>query len=115
LLKDKALVVRSEAVTTVHKLKLKNSTTALIESLELGANYHGGRAQKVPQKALIALADLGDASIAGQLLPLLKHDRDPELQLATLSALEKLTSTQLESRAPLKTRILAWQKKLAKR
>lgn len=57
-LKDPALVVRTEAVEAIDRLKLPGSGDALLNSLEDSSNYHKGVAQWVPQRALWALVRL---------------------------------------------------------
>ena len=109
LLRDPALVVRSEAVETIEKLRPAGSEEALISVLEHGANYHSGKAQWVPQKALKALVTLKASSAAPRLRPLLKHERDPKLQAETVATLEALTGRTVKKGAPLAERIRAWE------
>jgi HEAT repeat protein len=61
-LRDPALVVRAEAISTLEKLKTPGLEEALFESLEEPTNYHKGVAQWVPQRALQALVKLPLAS-----------------------------------------------------
>jgi len=93
LLKDPALVVRSEAVVTIEKLAPEGAPEALVEAIKDGANYRGGKAQWVPQKALAALVSLKAVHLVGKLLPLLEHKYDPALQALaarTISILKNL-------------------------
>ncbi len=55
LLHDPALVVRSEAITSVQALKPQGSMYALIDTLLSPENYHHGKALIIPQKAIKAL------------------------------------------------------------
>lgn len=91
LLRDPALVVRSEAVDAVLRLRPAGAAEALLAAIEAGHNYHHGRAQWVPQKALAALVALRASHLAPRLKPLLRHSKDPELQRRAVEALEKLT------------------------
>ena len=119
LLQDPALVVRLEAVAAVDKLRPVGATEALLKTLEHDANYHGGKAQWVPQKALIALSKLSSdtsgrriasaALLAPRLKPLLDHHGDPELQKQTLVTLESLTGRSLKKGAPLAVRVREWK------
>jgi HEAT repeat protein len=103
LLEDPALVVRTEAVEAVDRLRPSGAVPALLRALRSGANYHGGKALWVPQKAISALVAMsspgtpGALSIASELKPLLRHDRDPELQSHTVQALEALTGRRIAS------------------
>lgn len=112
LLKDKALLVRSEAVETVARLRPEGSVDALLGALEYSENYHGGKAQMVPQKALSALVALGAREAAPRLAPLLSHERDPELQKRTVEALESLTGKRFRKTASLADQVKAWKSEL---
>ena len=97
LLRDPALVVRAEAVETVKVLKPKGAVQALVGALKDEANYQGGMAQWVPQKALRALIDLRAKSAAqevGSLIqsPLAQKDLEFKKQASqTLEILQKRT------------------------
>ena len=93
LLQDPALVVRLEAIDAIESLRPPGSTQALTYALSDESNYHGGKAQWVPQRALVALADFGAKDSIPQILKLLDHQNDPELQSRSIIALEKLTGT----------------------
>jgi HEAT repeat protein len=105
LLQDPALVVRLEAVEAVLKLQPAGASEALLATLEHGANYHGGKAQWVPQKALLALASLHASGLAPRLKPLLDHEQDPDLQKQTLATVESLTGKHFKNNASLPERI----------
>ncbi len=113
LLKDPALVVRVEAVRTVVKLQPTGSVDALLSSLEDPRNYHGGKAQWVPQAALRGLIELKAKGSAPRLLPLLSRKDDPQFLEITVEALEKLTGQKLKAESPLPTRVEEWKKTLA--
>ena len=112
LLKDRALVVRVEAVDAVRTLRPKGSTKALVAALKDPNNYRLGKAQWLPQRALKALAVMGDRSVAPQLRFLLDHRSDPALQHQTLATLEALTGQRVNGSLPLSVRVLEWKKKL---
>lgn len=88
-LHDPALVVRVEAVQAAEKLHPIGSAAALANTLRDPANYHSGKAQWVPQRALQALAVLREHDWISQdefrsIVPTLKAElqnlRDPELR-----------------------------------
>ncbi len=113
LLKDPALVVRMEAVDTVKKLQPEGSVEALLEVVASDENYFHGKAQWVPQRALVALMEMkASRSIAPKLAPLLKRESDPDLQKTAISTLESILGKQLKPGAPLPERIRAWDTEL---
>lgn len=113
LLRDPALVVRTEAVETVRRLKPSGGVDALVEAIESPQNYHRGKAQWVPQKALSALIELKPSSrIAPRIAALLKRQTDPSLQQSALSTLEAITGKRLRPGAPLPEKVEAWLKEL---
>jgi HEAT repeat protein len=91
LLHDPALVVRLQAIDSIEKLNPKGATEALLSVLDKNENYHQGKALWVPQRALSALAKLGDERITPRLAFLLNHKSDPALQQQTIRTLEKLS------------------------
>lgn len=100
LLHDPALVVRVEAIETVKTLKPKGAVKALFATLKDEHNYHAGKAQWVPQKALLALAEIHATEIISDLKPLLKsprHRNDPEFRTKIQDTLKSLGR---EIRAP---------------
>jgi len=114
LLKDPALVVRLEAVQMVANLQPQGGADALIAAAQDPANYHRGKALWVPQKALNALSKIGTSQHAPKLQSLLEKP-DRELQLSTLSTLEKLTGKSFKKGQPLKTRVEAWKNYLSQK
>jgi HEAT repeat protein len=112
LLNDPALVVRSEAVDAVERLRPEGAVDALISTIEHSHNYHAGKAQWVPQKALAALVSLKAVEVAPKLRPLLRHELDPELQKLTVETLEALTGKKLKQGASIAERIKAWDTEL---
>lgn len=92
-LKDKALVIRSQAVDVVAQFQSPESTDALIDAALAKENHPGGKALWVPQKALKAITLLPPnlkSTRAWQLTPLLAQKQDQELSTLALSALESL-------------------------
>lgn len=112
LLKDPALVVRSEAVEVIQRLKPAGASQALIEVLKDERNYHGGKAQWVPQKALQALTRIQAREQAPELAFLLSRDADPALQRLTIATLESLTGKKLKAGAPLSVQVREWKAQL---
>lgn len=112
LVRDPALVVRGEAVSALGRLKPKGAKEALIEALNEKTNFHAGKAQWVPQRALAALVDMDAKDSIPELVPLLKFKSDPALQQQTIRTLETLTGKQLKPEAELSEKILAWLQEL---
>ena len=113
LLKDSALVVRLEAVDAVKELKPAGASRALVAALRNQENYHYGKAQWVPEKALQALVELQDKAVVPDLKPLLDHRKDPKLQKQAMLALEALTGRKTKTGLPLKKQVEDWKKALA--
>lgn len=118
LLRDPALVVRLEAVATVEKLRAPGAADALVTVLTDRANYHGGKALWVPERALQALVNLQAREMVPRLLPLLEHGDDPRLLQKTVAALDALTgrwpTTTPTTDEGLKDRVAAWKAELAR-
>ena len=112
LLNDKALVVRSEAIDTIAVLKPAGSTEALMKALDDRGNYHGGKAQGVPQKALQALALMKAREITRRLRPLLHHDTDTPLRLQALATIESLSGKVLVPGGRIAEKVAAWDQAL---
>ena len=115
LLRDPSLIVRTEAVEAISRLRPPGAKDALLSALEDSANYHQGKAQWVPARALQALVKMGAKDTAPKLRPLLFRTRDPELQKQTVQALESLTGRKLAPGAPLAARIDQWKAELARK
>jgi HEAT repeat protein len=114
LLRDAALVVRVEAVEAVAKLRPAGAAEALVAALTRGENYHGGKAQWVPDHALRALVALGARETAPRLRPLLDHTGDPELLARTVETLDALAGHAApDSKVALKDRVRDWKLALA--
>lgn len=112
LLKDPALVVRAEAADTIRVLKPRGSVSALLAALEDPANYHGGKAQWVPQKALLGLAELKATESAPRLVSLLKSphcQQDPEFLEMTMAALETITGKSVPGNS-VSEKTKAWKR-----
>jgi HEAT repeat protein len=114
LLRDPALVVRLEAVDAVKVLRPIGAADALVSVLENGANYHGGKAQWVPQRALVALGALRAKEVAPRIARVLDiHHADPAFQQLGITTLEKLTGRTLAKGLPLRKQVQEWKVALA--
>lgn len=115
LLKDKALVVRLEAVDTVAHLKPKGWEQALLRVMDRPENYVRGRALWVPNRALKALKQCDDlktvkTAIVPKLKPLLGRSQDPELLDETIATLEAVTHSATPKNLSRTERIEYWKK-----
>ena len=116
MLKDPALVIRTQAVDAIESLRPAGSEQALAAATLDARNHHGGKALWVPQKALQALIRLEASPQAWSLLPLLEKKQDPALIRLTLETLAKLKpdearliSLKLPGNASLSARSVAWR------
>jgi HEAT repeat protein len=110
LLRDPALVVRAEAVDAVLALQPKGAVEALISTISDPANYHGGKAETVPQRALRALAQMKKKEAAPQLVPLLRLSLDSQILMLTVQTLETLTGKKSQKGLALADQIQSWTK-----
>lgn len=93
LLQDPALVVRVEAVEALKILRPPGTAQALLLTLEDDRNYHAGKAQWVPGKALQALMLLRPSNAATTLKRVLEHPNcrhDAEFKAQVKQALNSL-------------------------
>jgi hypothetical protein len=109
LLKDPALVVRLEAVATVQKLRPVGVVSGLVEMANDEANYHGGKALWVPQKAIEALVSLRASEAMPKLRPLLDRTTDPEFLAKTVDALDTLAGQPAETELETSDRVKRWK------
>ncbi len=116
MLKDPALVIRTQAVAAIESLRPAGAEQALAEAALDARNHHGGKALWVPQKALQALIRLEAGPQAWSLLPLLDRKQDPALIRLTLDTLSKLRpdearliSSKLPGNASLSALSSAWR------
>lgn len=112
LLKDPALVIRSAAVEAVQRLRPTGASRALASAAVDPKNFHRGKPQWVPQKALRALQDLSDKSSAPVLRSLLTEKQDPELLALALETLDRLHQHTPSPGQTLRERLAEWKKKL---
>lgn len=113
-LKDPALVVRLEAVYALETLKPSGAINALLDSLRDQNNYHRGKAQWVPQRALQALVKLKASSAAPQLRPLLDH-QDLSFRKEVVNTLDLIgvqRKPAMAKSASLQARVNAWKNAL---
>jgi HEAT repeat protein len=99
LVNDAALVVRLEAIRSVEKLRPEGSARALLAAIIDPINYHRGKAQWVPQKALEVLQHMKTLNVFSQsesheaamkLAALLENSRDPSLKPQIAATLRTL-------------------------
>lgn len=109
LLKDPALVVRLEAVTTVLKLRPVGLVSGLVEMAKDENNYHGGKALWVPQKVLDALVSLRASEAIPKLRPLLDRSTDPEFLAKTVDTLDTLSGQPAERELEVAERVTRWK------
>ncbi|HTL11153.1 MAG TPA: hypothetical protein VL588_01615, partial [Bdellovibrionota bacterium] len=103
-----------EAAGAVGILRPEGSVTALLEAIRDRQNYHHGKAQWVPQRALESLAAVGvPRGSLPELAFLLDRREDPDLQRATVSALDRLSGGSDRVPADLTERIRHWKTQLA--
>lgn len=116
MLKDPALVIRTQAVDAIEALRPPGAEQALADATIDSRNHHGGKALWVPQKAIQALVRLEAEAQAWSLLPLLEKKQDSRLVRLTLDALAKLRpqesrliSLKLPGNASVAARSSAWR------
>lgn len=113
MLRDPALVVRREVVIVIEKLHLKAGIQPLVQTLKDKKNFHKGRAQWVPNRALKALIELkAPANISKDLRHLLEYQQDPGLLRETVTTLDQLNGQKTSTRS-LKDRVRYWKKALS--
>lgn len=113
LLKDPSLIVRNEAVKTIGKLRPRGSVRALIRTLHDPKNYHKGKAQWVPQRALKTLVYLRPKPKAAYYLrPLLYKKKDAQFLKQVVMTIEKISSIQSPKDLKFQDRVNFWKKSL---
>jgi hypothetical protein len=115
--KDPALVIRSQAIETLVKLRPEGVESALLRAAMDSKNYRPadfrkGRADWIPQKALEALRDLRPKGFSAKLLPLLNDAKDGRVRAQALHTIETLESRSLLKGKPFAERALAWSREL---
>jgi hypothetical protein len=107
LVNDRALVIRLEAVEALAALQPSGFEQAWVESIKNPANYHRGKAQWVPQKALSLLIRHLSAyretrkHVALGLIGVAEHPLDPDLRPALVQAIERISGKRLDLNRPL--------------
>lgn len=115
LLKDPALVVRLEAVEAIVQTHPPGTLEALVTALNDPGNFHRGKAQWIPQRALAGIAKLYPKQSSGpskkevlnKIIPLLGNTQDFSLLEATVSAIETLKGQTPQKQIPLFKRVAA--------
>ena len=87
---DKAMMVRASAADALAAIGAIRSAKALSESLNLPANFKGGRSLFVRKHIVDALGDLGSLQAVPTLLQTL-GDKDEGIRLASVFALTRIT------------------------
>jgi len=109
LLEDRSLVVRTEAVHAIESLRPAGAVDALIEAATHKRNFHGGKSQWLPKKALAALVQIGiNKNKAPKLAPLLNYEKDKDLLQKTISVLKKITGNN-KIKGSLKEQVKQWK------
>jgi len=112
MMNDPALVGRNEAVITIMTLGLRSATPELINALKDQKNYHKGKAQWVPQKALSTLLVFEpNPATARKIASLLQRKTDQDLLKQTVSTIEKMMG-QKSPKGSLNVQADFWTKKL---
>jgi HEAT repeat protein len=115
--KDPALVIRTQAIETLAKLRPDGLADALVKAAMDSRNYRPadfrkGRADWVPQKALDALRDLKPQGYSAKLLPLLNEAKDGRVRAHALHTIEALENKSLKKGRPFAERAMAWNQAL---
>lgn len=115
--KDPALVIRTQAIETLMKLRPEGTADALVRAAMDSknyrpANFRRGRADWVPQKALEALRKLRPAGYSAKLLPLLNEAKDGRIRAHALYTIEALEAKSLKKGRPFAERAKAWNETL---
>lgn len=87
---DKAMAVRSSAADALAEIGSRQSSEALAAALDIPANFKNGRSLPVRRHIIDALGRIGSIGGLDALVRTL-GDPDPELQLAAIHALQKIT------------------------
>jgi len=112
LLDDSALVVRTEAVEAVRKLRPAGAAKALALAAVNPENFHGGKALWVPQRALKAISELGDRETLPKLRPLLYRQVDAGTLKLAMDTMDKLAGFTPRTALPTAQRLRDWRAKL---
>jgi hypothetical protein len=115
--KDPALVIRTQAIETLVKLRPDGLADALVRAAMDAKNYRPadfrkGRADWVPQRALDALRDLKPEGYSAKLLPLLNEAKDGRVRAHALHTIEALEKKSLKKGRPFAERATAWNQAL---
>jgi HEAT repeat protein len=110
LLSDKALVVRSSAVTALVDLNDVSSTQLLWQKLYAKENFKGSQSLFIRRRIIEALTKLAQPGSEGKFVEALA-DKDTALHGPAIAALERLTQEHLGSATePLNFKREHWQK-----
>jgi hypothetical protein len=117
LAKDPALVIRTQSIDTLKRLRPEGLADALVKAAMDSKNYRPGnyktgRADWVPQKALEALREIKPEGYAKRLLPLLNDAKDGRVRAHALHTIEALEGKTLKKGRPFAERAVAWNQAL---
>lgn len=111
-LKDKALVVRLEAVEAARRLKPPGMFEWLHESLTDPVNFHRGKSQWIPERVLEIYAENADQRQAPKLKAVLATAQDPRLLEKAIRTLETMTGQMTDRKLPLQAQAKVWVSRL---
>lgn len=115
LINDPALVVRLEAIDAISALKPKGASAALVSAVYAPQNYHGGRAQWAPQRALAGLRRLHATEAVPSLINLLDRSHDAALMKELFETLTALTGKSIKPTAQVAVTAREWRRVLSAR
>ncbi len=87
---DQAMTVRAAAADALGGLATRTSSKALVESLNLPANYHQGQSLFVREHIVLALGNVGSIGGIDALVGVLE-DKDPRIAFAATKSLTQIT------------------------
>ena len=106
LLDDPALVIRTEAVKVIRRLKAIEMESILWENLNHQKNFKKGEGLWIRKHIVEALGDFSRPGQEKQFIELL-YDKDPRVHKAAIGALEKITGIRFNGEIPSRQR-QAW-------
>lgn len=88
---DRAMAVRAGAADALAGIGARRSSEALSEALDIPANFRDGRSLFVRRHIIDALGTIGSIGGIDALVGVLDDKDEPDLQLAAVQALQKIT------------------------
>lgn len=116
---DQAMTVRAAAADALGGLGSRTSSKALVESLNLPANYHQGQSLFVREHIVLALGNVGSIAGIAALVGVLE-DSDPRIAFAATRSLTQITGITYRDRSvgdqpPGEEEVASWKAWWAKR